>query len=81
MNVHVPMLSSYAHEVLTQGGQIVHEVSEGQIQMTLQTNEGETVLNRVFAEASYLMQAGLAVVQSVTLASSENSYRRVIISA
>jgi hypothetical protein len=75
------MLSSYAHEVLTQGGQIVHETVEGSVHMSLVNNQGETVLARVFAEAAYLLSQGLAVVSSVAHASSNSEYHRVIVAS
>jgi hypothetical protein len=75
------MLSSYAHQVLTQGGHIVHETVEGSVQMSLVNSQGQTVLSRVFAEAAYLLSQGLAIVSSETNATTTTEYSRVIVAS
>lgn len=72
---HVPMLSTFALETLRSGGRIVHGVSS----MRLESVSGETVLARAYAEASYLLEAGLAVVSSETHSTATTQYQRVIL--
>ena len=75
---HVPMLSTYVLEVLQSGGQIVHETNEEGVTMRLEDTNNQTLMSRVFAEASYLLTQGLARVTSEVNASATAQYQRVI---
>lgn len=77
MTQHVPMLSSYAANILTQGGRFVHTCVNGHINMHLEDNVGNVVMGRAFAECRYLLDNGLARVDSIS--NVNGVYRRVIV--
>jgi hypothetical protein len=72
-------MSQYVSNILSEGGQIVHENVGGNITMRLVNATGETLLDRVFAQTAYLLEAGLAQVESENFMTGETAYRRVIV--